>query len=101
MLLSYVENLRIFSDLYVSDKQQPEADVLSCPQLATGSHAPVFQLLNVFAYGTYKDYKGMCVPSLSCFVRGIIQLHSVMVSSLNCMNFVHVLYLCFMKTVIF
>lgn len=28
------------------------------PQLENGPHAPVFQLLNLFAYGTYCDYKG-------------------------------------------
>lgn len=27
-------------------------------QLETGPHAPVYQLLNLFAYGTYSDYKG-------------------------------------------
>lgn len=32
---------------------------LSClDQLETGPHAPVYQLLNLFAYGTYSDYKG-------------------------------------------
>lgn len=32
-----------------------------CPteQLENGPHAPVYQLLNLFAYGTYCDYKGI------------------------------------------
>ncbi|XP_059175647.1 COP9 signalosome complex subunit 7a-like isoform X2 [Physella acuta] len=36
-------------------------------ELATGPHASVFQLLNVFAYGTYKDYKASTaqLPDLS------------------------------------
>lgn len=29
------------------------------PQLENGPHAPVYQLLNLFAYGTYCDYKGI------------------------------------------
>jgi hypothetical protein len=31
------------------------------PQLENGPHAPVYQLLNLFAYGTYCDYKGIAV----------------------------------------
>jgi hypothetical protein len=30
-------------------------------KLETGPHAPVYQLLNLFAYGTYCDYKGTSV----------------------------------------
>ncbi|XP_038850075.1 COP9 signalosome complex subunit 7b-like isoform X2 [Salvelinus namaycush] len=36
------------------------SDILELPnvrELETGPHAPVFQLLNLFAYGTYCDYK--------------------------------------------
>jgi len=32
-------------------------DLPNVQELSTGSQAPVFQLLQVFAYGTYKDYK--------------------------------------------
>lgn len=34
---------------------------LSNPQLENGPHAPVYQLLNLFAYGTYCDYKGIFI----------------------------------------
>lgn len=34
-----------------------------CKQLENGPHAPVYQLLNLFAYGTYCDYKGIFIGS--------------------------------------
>lgn len=30
-------------------------------QLASGAHSQYFDLLNIFAYGCYKDYKGTCI----------------------------------------
>lgn len=33
--------------------------VVPLTQLENGPHAPVYQLLNLFAYGTYCDYKGI------------------------------------------
>ncbi|GFO08248.1 EF-hand domain-containing protein d2 [Plakobranchus ocellatus] len=32
-------------------------DLPNIQELGNGAHAPVYQLLNIFAYGTYKDYK--------------------------------------------
>lgn len=37
--------------------------LLSKPQLENGPHAPVYQLLNLFAYGTYCDYKGIAAAA--------------------------------------
>lgn len=34
-----------------------------CKQLENGPHAPMYQLLNLFAYGTYCDYKGIFIGS--------------------------------------
>lgn len=31
----------------------------STQQMENGPHAPMYQLLNLFAYGTYCDYKGI------------------------------------------
>jgi COP9 signalosome complex subunit 7 len=42
-------------------------DMPNIQELSSGPHAPYFNLLNVFAYGTYNDYMGKIVLTLKCF----------------------------------
>lgn len=55
----YVENLIMFSatSFFLSPH------LPSTPQMENGPHAPMYQLLNLFAYGTYCDYKGIAVAA--------------------------------------
>nr|XP_033959025.1 COP9 signalosome complex subunit 7a [Pseudochaenichthys georgianus] len=42
------------------------SDILELPnvrEMENGPHAPMYQLLNLFAYGTYCDYKGIAVAA--------------------------------------
>lgn len=52
------------------DRRRPAAS-LRLLQLRAGEHSSTFSLLELFAYGTWADYKGMCRSSrlLACLVR--------------------------------
>lgn len=46
------------------DRRRPAAS-LHPLQLRAGEHSSTFSLLELFAYGTWADYKGMCRSSRS------------------------------------
>uniref|UniRef100_A0A8C7CSV7 COP9 constitutive photomorphogenic homolog subunit 7A n=3 Tax=Oncorhynchus TaxID=8016 RepID=A0A8C7CSV7_ONCKI len=70
------------------------SDILELPnvrELETGPHAPVYQLLNLFAYGTYCDYKerAASLPELTPAQRNKLRHLSIisLASNLKCLPY--------------
>ncbi|XP_077066604.1 COP9 signalosome complex subunit 7a [Siphateles boraxobius] len=70
------------------------SDILELPnvrELETGPHAPVFQLLNLFAYGTYCDYKerAASLPELTPAQKNKLRHLSIisLASNLKCLPY--------------
>uniref|UniRef100_A0A673W0M6 COP9 constitutive photomorphogenic homolog subunit 7A n=1 Tax=Salmo trutta TaxID=8032 RepID=A0A673W0M6_SALTR len=65
--------------------------LLLYPKLETGPHAPVYQLLNLFAYGTYCDYKerAASLPELTPAQRNKLRHLSIisLASNLKCLPY--------------
>uniref|UniRef100_A0A3B5ARK0 COP9 signalosome subunit 7A n=1 Tax=Stegastes partitus TaxID=144197 RepID=A0A3B5ARK0_9TELE len=67
------------------------SDILELPnvrELENGPHAPVYQLLNLFAYGTYCDYKAS-LPELTPAQRNKLRHLSIisLASNLKCLPY--------------
>ncbi|ROL48165.1 COP9 signalosome complex subunit 7b [Anabarilius grahami] len=70
------------------------SDILELPnvrELETGPHAPVYQLLNLFAYGTYCDYKerAASLPELTPAQKNKLRHLSIisLASNLKCLPY--------------
>lgn len=70
------------------------SDILELPnvrELETGPHAPVYQLLNLFAYGTYSDYKerAASLPELTPSQKNKLRHLSIisLASNLKCLPY--------------
>uniref|UniRef100_A0A3B3ZJB2 PCI domain-containing protein n=1 Tax=Periophthalmus magnuspinnatus TaxID=409849 RepID=A0A3B3ZJB2_9GOBI len=68
------------------------SDILELPnvrELENGPHAPVYQLLHLFAYGTYCDYKAASLPELTPAQRNKLRHLSIisLASNLKCLPY--------------
>ena len=52
-------------------------------QLSTGAHSQYFDLLNIFAYGTFSDYKGKVIYTNTQRCTDILMEGAVMVMDLQ------------------
>uniref|UniRef100_A0A672HI66 PCI domain-containing protein n=1 Tax=Salarias fasciatus TaxID=181472 RepID=A0A672HI66_SALFA len=65
------------------------SDILELPnvrELENGPHAPVYQLLNLFAYGTYCDYKGIALACVGVFSSRQCLPYSLLLQQLELKN---------------